>query len=90
MSSRSSPRVIAIVTSPLPPKVRPTSCRVRAGTSAVRRRELQVGVSLNLSRLLADAAYGGQRGSTRVQQAADLAFELVQFPVRAHGRAWSD
>ena len=57
-----------------------------AGTSAVRRRELQVGVSLNLSRLLADVAYGGQRGSTRVQRAADLAFELVQFPVRAHGR----
>ena len=36
MSSRSPPRVIPMLTSPLPAKVRPTSCRVRAGTRALR------------------------------------------------------
>ena len=47
---------------------------------ALRRREVFLGVSLNLSRLLADAAYGGRRSSTRVQRAADFAFEHFQFP----------
>jgi hypothetical protein len=54
---------------------------------AQRRREVFVGVSLNLSRLLADVAYGGRRGSTRVQRGADFFFEMVQLPVVAH-RGW--
>lgn len=55
---------------------------------ALRRREVFLGVSLNLSRLLADAAYGGRRSSTRVQRAADFAFEMFQFPVIAK-RGWN-
>ena len=54
---------------------------------ALRRREVFLGVSLNLSRLLADAAYGGRRSSTRTQRAADFAFEMLQFPVVAK-RGW--
>lgn len=60
------------------------------GVAAERRRELQAGISLNLSRVLADVAYGGQRGSTPVQRAADLAFELVQFAPRVRGRIGLD
>ena len=41
-----------------------------------------------MSRLLADAAYGGKRGSTRVQRGADFAFEMFQFPVVAR-RGWN-
>lgn len=55
---------------------------------AQRRREVFLGVSLDLSRLLADVAYGGQRSSTRVQRAADFAFEMFQFPVVAR-RGWN-
>jgi hypothetical protein len=51
---------------------------------AQRRREVFFGVSLDLSRLLADAAYGGRRGSTRVQRAADFAFEFFQPPIVLH------
>lgn len=60
------------------------------GVAAERQRELQAGISLNLSRVLADVAYGGQRGSTPVQRAADLAFELVQFAPRVRGRIGLD
>lgn len=51
-----------------------------------RRRDLYVGVSLNLSRLLADGAYGGQRHSTPTQRAAERAFELLQFPTAVYAR----
>jgi hypothetical protein len=49
-----------------------------------RRRDLYVGVSLNLSRLLADAAYGGQMHSTPAQRGAERVFELVQFPTAVY------
>lgn len=55
-----------------------------------RRRDAYVGVSLNLSRLLADGAYGGRSGSTSFQRAAELAFELVQFPTAAYVRKGLD
>ena len=51
-----------------------------------RRRDVYVGISLNLSRLLADAAYGGRSGTTPVQRTAETAFELLQFPAAAYGR----
>lgn len=51
-----------------------------------RRRDVYVGVSLNLSRLLADAAYGGQRASTPAQRVAETAFEYLQLPVGGYVR----
>jgi len=59
-----------------------------AGPDAVvdRRRELYFGVSLNLSRVVADAFYGGRRGSTATQRNADRLFDVVQFPTIAAGR----
>ncbi|HET7729024.1 MAG TPA: DUF2279 domain-containing protein [Usitatibacter sp.] len=48
---------------------------------AQRRREVFLGVSVNLSRVLADAFYGGARSTTRTQRAAELGFELLQPPV---------
>jgi hypothetical protein len=48
-----------------------------------RRRELSLSVSLNLSRLLADGAYGGRRQSTPLQRTADRAFDLLQWPTEA-------
>ncbi|WBY01627.1 DUF2279 domain-containing protein [Ramlibacter tataouinensis] len=51
-----------------------------------RRRDAYVGVSLNLSRLLADGFYGGRHGTTPFQRGADLAFELVQFPAAGYVR----
>jgi hypothetical protein len=47
---------------------------------AERRRDIYVGLGLNLSRLLADGVYGGQLHTTRPQRVAELAFELYQFP----------
>lgn len=47
---------------------------------AQRRREVFWGVSLNLSRVLADAFYGGQRSTTRTQRLAEYAFDIVQLP----------
>lgn len=55
-------------------------------TGGERRRDLYVGVSLNLSRILADAAYGGRMHSTRVQRGAERLFELVQFPTAVYSR----
>jgi hypothetical protein len=55
-----------------------------------RRRDAYVGVSLNLSRLLADGAYGGQSGSTPFQRSVEMAFELVQFPTAAYARRGID
>ncbi len=51
-----------------------------------RRRDLYLGVSLNLSRLLADAAYGGRLQSTPVQRVAERVFELVQLPTAGYVR----
>ncbi|AEG91352.1 DUF2279 domain-containing protein [Ramlibacter tataouinensis] len=55
-----------------------------------RRRDLYLGVSLNLSRLLADAAYGGRLQSTPVQRGAERVFELVQLPTAVYGRSGLD
>lgn len=51
-----------------------------------RRRDAYAGISLNLSRLLADGAYGGLSGSTPFQRGAELSFELVQFPTAGYVR----
>lgn len=55
-----------------------------------RRRELSLSVSLNLSRLLADGAYGGRRRSTPLQRTADRAFDLLQWPTEAVARRTLD
>jgi hypothetical protein len=49
-----------------------------------RRRDVYVGLSLNLSRLLADTAYDGRMHSTPLQRGTDRLFELVQFPAAAY------
>jgi hypothetical protein len=49
-----------------------------------RRRDLYVGISLNLSRLLADGFYGGQMHSTPFQRATDRVFDLIQFPTAGY------
>jgi hypothetical protein len=49
-----------------------------------RRRDLYVGVSLNLARLLADGAYAGQMHTTPVQRGAERVFELLQFPTAVY------
>lgn len=51
-----------------------------------RRRDAYVGVSLNLSRLLADGFYDGRMHSTPFQRGTDRLFELVQFPTAGHAR----
>ena len=51
-----------------------------------RRRDAYVGVSINLARLLADGAYGGEMHSTRFQRATDRLFDLVQFPTIGYVR----
>lgn len=63
-----------------------------AGPDAIvdRRRELYFGVSLNLSRVVADAFYGGHRGSTVTQRNADRLFDVVQFPTIVMGRSGLD
>jgi hypothetical protein len=63
-----------------------------AGPDAVgeRRRELYVGVSLNLSRVVADAFYDGRRGSTATQRNADRAFDVIQFPSIVYARRGLD
>jgi len=45
-----------------------------------RRRDIYVGLSVNLSRLLADGYYEGRMHSTPFQRGTDRLFELVQFP----------
>lgn len=54
---------------------------------AQRRREVFVGLSLNLSRVVADAFYGGRRSTTRTQRVAEYAFDIVQLPVMTY-RGW--
>lgn len=49
-------------------------------------RDLYFGVGLNLSRLLADGFYGGQRSTTRAQRITDRFLELFQLPVVAYSR----
>lgn len=49
-------------------------------TGEQRQRNAYLGLSLNLSRLLADGAYGGRMHSTAFQRGTDRLFDLVQFP----------
>lgn len=51
-----------------------------------RHRDLYLGVSVNLARLLADVAYKGQMHSTPLQRGTDRVFELIQFPSVGYGR----
>ena len=51
-----------------------------------KRRDVYVGLSLNLSRVLADTVYGGQKRSTGFQRGMDRVFELVQFPTAVYAR----
>jgi hypothetical protein len=51
---------------------------------ARRRREVFLGVSVNLSRVIADAFYGGARSTTRTQRAAEGLFEVWQHPAMAY------
>ena len=52
-----------------------------------RRRDIYLGLSLNLSRLLADTAYEGQMHSTPFQRGTDRLFELMQFPTIGY-KSW--
>lgn len=49
-------------------------------------RTAYAGISLNLSRLLADAAYGSRIPSTPFQRGTDRLFDLVQFPTISYAR----
>ncbi len=51
-----------------------------------RERDVYLGLSLNLSRIMADAFYGGRRNSSTAQSVADEAFELIQFPTAVYAR----
>jgi hypothetical protein len=51
-----------------------------------RRRDVYFALSLNLARVLADAAYGGRMHSTPFQRGAERVFELVQFPAAVYAR----
>jgi hypothetical protein len=53
-----------------------------------RRRDIYFGLSLNLSRLLADTAYEGRMHSTPFQRGTDRLFELVQFPTIGY-KSWT-
>ena len=52
-----------------------------------RRRDIYLGLSLNLSRLLADTAYEGRMHSTPFQRGTDRVFELIQFPTIGY-KSW--
>lgn len=52
----------------------------------VRQREVYLGVSVNLGKLIGDGFYGGQRRSTRWQTAMDVGFDLFQLPVGVWNR----
>jgi hypothetical protein len=47
---------------------------------ALRRREVFVGVSVNLARVVADLFYGGRKSTTPGQRAAEFAFDVLQHP----------
>ncbi len=51
-------------------------------------RDVYVGLSVNLARLLADGAYDGHMHTTAFQRGTDRLFDLVQFPSVAY-RRWS-
>lgn len=51
-----------------------------------RHRDLYLGLSVNLARLLADGAYGGRMHSTAFQRGTDRLFDLVQFPSVVYAR----
>ena len=51
---------------------------------ALRRREVFVGLSLNMSRVIADAFYGGRRGTTRTQRVIDGVFDAWQHEAIAY------
>jgi hypothetical protein len=51
-----------------------------------RRRDIYLGLSLNLARLLADGAYDGRLHATAFQRGTDRLFDLVQFPTIAYMR----
>lgn len=55
-------------------------------TGSERHRDLYVGISLNLARLLGDTAYDGRMHSTRFQRGTDVLFDLVQFPAVGYMR----
>ncbi|MBI4190128.1 MAG: DUF2279 domain-containing protein [Betaproteobacteria bacterium] len=55
-------------------------------TGGERHRDVYVGLSLNLARLLADSAYGGRMHSTAFQRGTDRLFDLVQFPTIGYVR----
>lgn len=55
-------------------------------TGGERHRDVYVGLSLNLARLLADGAYEGRMHSTAFQRGADRLFDLVQFPTIGYVR----
>lgn len=54
------------------------------------RRDTYAGLGLNLSRLLADSAYGGDMHSTAFQRGTDRLFDLVQLPSIAYVRRSMD
>lgn len=51
---------------------------------ALRRREVFLGVGVNLARVVADLFYGGRRSTTRTQRVAESVFEFVQHPGMAY------
>ena len=55
-------------------------------TDGERHRDVYVGLSLNLARLLADSAYDGRMHSTAFQRGTDRLFDLVQFPTIGYVR----
>lgn len=55
---------------------------------AQRRREVFIGVSLNLARVISDVFYGGRRSTTRTQRGLELGFELIQHPALYY-RGWN-
>jgi len=59
-------------------------------TGGERHRDLYIGLSLNLARLLADGAYDGRMHSTAFQRGTDRLFDLVQFPTIGYARRSMD
>lgn len=51
---------------------------------ALRRREVFVGASVNLARVIADVFYGGRRSTTRTQRMAERLLDIVQHPGMAY------
>ena len=62
---------------------------VPAGSGLRRERELRLAVGINLARVFGDAVAGTRVEGSRAHRVADLAFELVQHPLRV-GTTWTD